>query len=133
MSYGPYLRSIRKAARLSQVKLADEITKRGHPVTDANISMIEREYDRRSDGSPTQPNKTFVILAAEICGADVNASLVEADYAPLDSADPDGLYAGLNKLPPDVRPFAKRQIKALMETFATEEHPNTDYIDDEEK
>lgn len=81
MSFGEYLRKIRKAAGLSQEKLAELITSKGHNTTPGSISNIERNYYRKQDGSPAQPHKNLVIYAAQVCGADVREALDEADYS----------------------------------------------------
>jgi transcriptional regulator with XRE-family HTH domain len=86
MAYSTYLRNKRESKNLSQQKLADLITARGHNVTAGSISNIERAYYKRQDGSESQPDKMFVILAAEVLEDDVDAALVEADYAPLSAS-----------------------------------------------
>jgi transcriptional regulator with XRE-family HTH domain len=83
MSYSEFLKRTRKAANLTQGQLADAVSARGHNVTISAISNIERAYYKKRDGSESQPSKSFVILAAEVTGADVNAALAEADYAPI--------------------------------------------------
>jgi transcriptional regulator with XRE-family HTH domain len=81
MSYSEFLKRTRKAAGLTQGQLAEAISARGHKVSVSAISNIENAYYKRRDGSESQPAKHFVILAADVCGADVNEALREADYA----------------------------------------------------
>jgi transcriptional regulator with XRE-family HTH domain len=134
MKYGDRLRQKRVAKGLSQERLAELIAGRGHQTTGANISMIERGYDKRKDGEPTKPNKRFVELAAEILNDDVDEALMDADYAPRDQtryrAQP-GFYKGYYELPEDRRQLAERQIKAIIDSLAEEEDPDTDYIQDD--
>lgn len=85
MAFSVYLRSKREAAGMSQQRLADLITARGHNVTAGSISNIERAYYKKQDGSESQPDKSFVINAAEVLNLDVDEALVEADYAPLNA------------------------------------------------
>lgn len=117
MAYSSYLKSKREAAGFSQQKLADLITARGHKVSAGNVSNIERAYYKRQDGSETQPDKMFVILAAEILGDDVNRALRQADYSVRDD-----FAERLESLSPERRVLALRQINAILDSL-TEEHP----------
>ncbi len=81
VAFSTYLKQKRKLAGLSQEKLAERISARGYTVTAGAISNIERAYYRKADGSESQPTKQFVILAAEVLGADINEALTQADYA----------------------------------------------------
>jgi hypothetical protein len=54
-----------------------------------------------------------------------------ADIAPINKTTDDGLYKGLNELPPDRQELARRQIRAIIESLSVKEQ-DTDYIDDEE-
>lgn len=84
MDYGTYLREARKAAHLSQERLAERITASGHNVTGANISIIERGYDKTISGEPTRPKRDSVIAAAKILNQNVNTALEMAGHSPLD-------------------------------------------------
>lgn len=95
MSYGEFLKRTRREAGLSQLRLAELVSSKGHRMSAGAISNIERDYYKKLDGSPIQPHKRFVVLAAEICGVDVNEALREADYAPLNPSDADRLAADL--------------------------------------
>jgi transcriptional regulator with XRE-family HTH domain len=81
--YGETLRKKRQEAGLSQERLAELVTSKGHRVTGAMVSMIERGYDKTKSGDPTRVNKEFVKVAADVLGWDVNDALICADYAPL--------------------------------------------------
>lgn len=85
MGYGDSLRRYRKAAKLTQEALAEQIRSRGYNVTGAYISMIERGYDKTKDGSPTRVKRDFVTIAADVLDWETNDALQEADLAPLES------------------------------------------------
>lgn len=130
MNYGKRLRALREERGLSQDRLAELITSRGHRVSGANLSIIERSYDRTKDGSPTRPNRRIVELAAEILNDDVNAALFDAGYSPITGESESGFYSGFSKLPPDKQRVARRQIKAIIDALAEDDDPDTDYIDE---
>lgn len=111
MAYSNYLRRIRKSAGLTQQGLADQITARGHKVTSGSVSNIERGYYKKRDGSESQPAKQFVVLAAEVCGADVNEALGEADYhAPSDT----DIWKLFSKIPEEKKKAAERAIESML-------------------
>lgn len=115
MGYAEFLKRTRTAAGLTQGKLAELISARGHNVTVSSISNIERAYYRKQDGTESQPHKKFVVLAAEVCGVDVNDALKEADYAPTGSVN--GILEGFDALSREDQELASRQIKAIIEIF----------------
>src|SRR5688572_5953015 len=78
MAFSNYLREKREAAGFSQDKLARLVTARGHKVSAGNISNLERAYYKRQDGSESIPDRTFVVLAAEILGIDRDEALTAA-------------------------------------------------------
>ncbi len=82
MGFGEKLRAKRKEVGLSQLKLADRVTDMGVPVTDAYISMIEREYDKNKKGEPTRVNRDLVFAIAKVLNWDSDEALAAADYAP---------------------------------------------------
>jgi transcriptional regulator with XRE-family HTH domain len=136
MNYGKRLRSKRLAKNLSQERLAEMVTSRGHTITGANISIIERGYDKRKDGEATRPHRRFVEIASELLGDDVDQALMDADYAPIHrphSTD-EGLFSGLHRLSEEDQRRARRQIKAIIESYEGEEQgdENYDYIEDED-
>lgn len=82
MGFGEWLRGNRKAAKLSQVQLAARATDQGFPVTDAYVSMIEREYDKNKKGQPTRVNQDLVVAFAKALGVPIDEALLAAGYAP---------------------------------------------------
>lgn len=113
MGYGSSLREKRESAKLSQDKLADLVTARGHKISGAYISMIEREYDKTASGEPTRVNRDFVVKAAEVLSWDVSDALREADYyAPTD--EDNEILRLFSKIPKDARKAAERAVEALI-------------------
>lgn len=133
MEYGARLRKTRQDKELTQEQLASAISSRGHRTTAQYVSMIEREYDKRLDGTPSRPDKKFVIIAAEILNDDVDEALMDADWAPQSRSrlqdDDAGLYSGLDRLPPRTKELAKRQIRAIIDSLSAQDDHDTDYID----
>ena len=129
MDYGDRLREKRKAKHLTQEELAEKISARGHQITGAYVSMIERGYDRKIDGEPSRPKRKFVELAAEILDDDIDEALTDADYAPNNRNFEEGLYAGWKKLPKDRQELARRQMKAIIDSLAENDSNTKDEND----
>lgn len=133
MRVSEWLKTYRSARvpKISQDKLAEEITKLGHQITGAQISNYEREYDRDSEGNPTRPPERFMELAAQVLGRPVEEARSVAGYA---AKSPDnetaGLMRAIEELPPDRRNFAIRQIRAIIKTY--KDDPNFDFNYNEE-
>jgi transcriptional regulator with XRE-family HTH domain len=133
MNYGERLKSVRKARGLTQEQLAEKVSAAGHTVSSSYVSMIERIYEKRLDGLPTRPARRFVELAAKILDDDINEALMDADYAPLDRErfrQDDGMFSGWDKVPEHLRPLARKQVQAIIESLIDNEDNDTDYIDD---
>lgn len=82
MSFGEWLKLKRKAAKLSQDKLAAlAVLNNGYKYTAQYISNIERGYDKNKKGDPTRPDRDLVIALAKALNQDINEALTEADYS----------------------------------------------------
>lgn len=127
MGYGPWLKEVRTAKNVSQLRLAELMTAHGYTVSNGAISNIEREYYKK-DEDTGKPKRKFVIAAAEVLGEDVNKALKIAGY---DAEDDDGWFKGLEGLSPEKKKLAKRQIRAIIDALAEEPEPDIDYADDE--
>jgi len=86
MRFSEWLKTNRKAAKLSQDKLAERINELGKSfgfsITSAQISNYEREYDKDQDGNPTRPKEKFVELAAQVLSRPIDEAKIAANYAP---------------------------------------------------
>lgn len=84
MHFGEWLRSARKAANLTQDRLAELVTARGAKISAGYISNLERAYDTNQDGSPSRPSESIVNAIAVVLGQPLNTARLAAGYAPID-------------------------------------------------
>lgn len=117
--------------RLTEASLTAAELSRRSGVTKQNIGRLLNNTPHSITGAPPKVEVETVEKLAGPLGWNLNEALVAAGYAPAD-IDPEGLYSGINKLPPALRPLAIRQAKAVIESLSTEEH-DTNYIEDTEE
>jgi len=119
--FGSWIKSIREAARLSQAGAA-------------NRAGIDRQQWYRIENGLSGSKRETVIAMAKAVSVNIDEALTRAGFAAIDEPehDPEGLYHGLDKLSPEMRKLAIKQVRGIMDALAEEEDPDTDYIDDEE-
>lgn len=126
MKISDWLKIYRKQSKVSQKELAEKVTALGHQITDTQISNYEREYDKDKDGNPTRPPERFVEFAAQVLNRPIEEARTAAGYS--NKNDAPGFFSGIEKLSPEKQILAKRQIKAIIDSLADEEH-DFDYGD----
>lgn len=85
MHFGTWLRNARKAAALSQERLASLAATHGVRVTGAYISNLERGYDTNKAGKPIRPSHELVEALAKALRVPIDDALLAAGYAPVDT------------------------------------------------
>lgn len=122
-TFGKWLKRQRKEKGVSQLDVAKgAILPDGTTVTDAYISRIEREVDKDKYGQPTKPDRHLVVSIAKFLNVDASEALNKAGFSS-ENEELNGWFKGLEKLSPEDQKRAKRQIRAIIDS----------YIDDEEK
>jgi len=125
--FGNWLQRTRKRRGISSADLARRIG-----VSRSYISALERGQVQLLTGRPSQPALEKVENIANALAVDVDEARMMAGYDPAPEAipfDSDGLYRGLEKLTPEKRRLAEKQIKAIIDSLADADH-DFDYIDD---
>lgn len=80
------------------------------------------------------PSKETIKALAKALQVDETEILTAMNYLPENSKDKtDGLFAGIERIPEELQPIAKRQIRAIIDSFIDEPEKDEDfdYIDDE--
>lgn len=123
-TFGQWLKQRREAAGYNRTELAARAR-----TTKATISLYELD-------KVDQPRKAVVDNIAKALHVPLDEARIAAGYMPNSEimGDPEGFYRDFDKLSPDARRLAKKQIKAIIEALAEEDDPDLDYIgeDDEE-
>lgn len=123
--FGAWLRGKREDIRFSVTELAEMAG-----MSKQYLSRLERAEEQLLTNKPTQPALDKVENLAKALGVNVNDAREMAGYERTDESN--GLYKGMDKLSPDQQRLAKRQIKAIIDSLAEQDH-DFDYIDDEEE
>lgn len=113
--FGQFLKERRDTLHLTQGGVA------------AKAGLDRQQYYRIENGLSGTKRDTVIALA-EALKLSAREALEKAGFAA--EAEPNGLYSGLEKLSPERQELAKRQIKAIIDSLAEEENPDTDYIQD---
>jgi transcriptional regulator with XRE-family HTH domain len=117
--------------KLAEKKIRPAELARRSGVTKQNIGRLINNTPHSESGALPRAEKDTVIKLAKALDWDLDDALMAADIAPINKTTDDGLYKGLNELPPDRQELARRQIRAIIESLSVKEQ-DTDYIDDEE-
>ena len=90
-------------------------------VTKQQIGRIVNNDRSTFTGEVTKPSVETVDKLANGLGWNTDEARLAAGYAPKGDSDPYGLASGLSRLPPERRELAQRQIKAILDSLATDE------------
>lgn len=134
VSFGDLVKNKRSLANLTQEGLA-----KNADIAKSYVSTIETSRPHSVTGAISQPARDVVIRIVEALNKalktqgekliDLNQALILAGYAPQETEET-GWFKGLEKLSPDDRKRAKRQIRALIDSYLEEIEENGD--DDED-
>jgi transcriptional regulator with XRE-family HTH domain len=121
-TFGPWIQSERELAGVSQQKVASK--------ADIHVIQVSRIENGHS-GIKRETLERLVNAINELSDGykvDLNEALRRAGYA---SADQDayGLSSGMDRLSPERRLIAQRQIKAIIDALSEDEISDTDYTE----
>lgn len=117
-NFGKTVHEERKSRGWTQSELAKK-----SGVSVSYISTIEREQPHSQTGAKLRPEPEVIKGIAKALDLDIDDALIYYGYAPEKKSETDGWFKGLDKLSPEDQKRAKRQIRAIIDS----------YIDDEEK
>lgn len=128
--FGQWLRRKRLNRDLTVVQVAERAG-----ISKQYVSMLERSPLHPVTGKPVQPALDKVEALAKALGADAEEARIVAGYDPSPDSEPvntEGLFKGLDRLTPDQRRLAEKQIRAIIDAIADEPMSDEDfnYIDD---
>lgn len=94
------------------------------------VSALANAKKQPLTNKPSQPKAETAISLAKALREDVDKVLLLAGHAPLESSETSGWFKGLDKLSPDDQKRAKRQIRAIIDSYLEEIEENGE--DDED-
>jgi DNA-binding XRE family transcriptional regulator len=113
--FGEWIRTQRVLARESQDSAATK-------------ADIDRQQWYRIEVGKSGTKRDTVIAMAKAVNADVNVALTKAGFASAGPEEEEGFYKGFKQLPEEKKALARRQLKAIIDSLAEEDEPDTDYI-----
>lgn len=99
-------------------------------VTRSTLSRFAGAKPQSLTGKAGQPKAELVIKLARLFGRDVDQALMIAGHAPIGQPSEEGLFSGFEKLSPEMKRIARRQIQAIIDLLAEQDEVDTDYIED---
>lgn len=121
---GKWLYASRKAAGLTQGELA-----RKAQISTSYVSTLEREEPHHITNASPRPAVSIVDAIAKAVNKPVNEARLIFGYAPIGEETNEGLFAGIERLSPEMQRVAKRQIRAIIDSLSAQDEHETDYID----
>lgn len=125
MTFGEWLRKKINATGMSNAAFARQVG-----VSSTYIGNLLRDYspNMTSTRSP-RPSEPVIESMATALGVPLNEARLAAGYAPIGDDTVEGFFSGLERLSPEQQRIAKRQIRAIIDSFMDESELDTDYID----
>lgn len=126
MTFGEWLRKKIKDKDWSNARVA-----RLSGVSPTYIGNLVRDYSPTTISGKGRPSEEVVENIAKALEADVDEARLAAGYAPRMNPD-EGFFKGLDRLSPDDQALAKRQIKAIIDSFVPQDDEDDDFDDSKE-
>lgn len=125
MTFGEWLRKNLNARGVSNAEFARQVN-----VSPTYIGNLVRDYSPNitSTRGP-RPGEPIVETMAKVLGVSLNEARLAAGYAPIGDGGEEGFFSGLDTLSPENQKIAKRQIRAIIDSFKDDDEFDTDYID----
>lgn len=125
--FGEWLRKQRNKRAMSAAELG-----RLSGVSKSYISALERSQVQLLTGRPSQPALHIVEAIAKALEVDIDEARMIAGYGPVSEQEtpPEGLFKGYERLSPEMKKVARRQIESIIESLAEVDDFDYDYIDD---
>ncbi len=122
MTFGEWLRKELNVSGMSNAELA-----RRAGVSATYVGNLVRDYspNMRSARNP-RPSEEVTADIAKALDVPLNVARKAAGYSTMDEPDEEGLFAGLSNLSPERQHLAKRQIRAIISSLATEDDEEDD-------
>lgn len=118
--FGAWVRDQRETRHLSQQGAADR-------------AGIDRQQWYRIESGKSGTKRDTVIAIANALSVAVPEALRRAGFGDPEAEFSDaGFFKGLEKLSPEHQAAVKRAVRAMIDTLAADDNPDTDYISDED-